>query len=428
MMKFLQLRPHPTYRHVRRIKFDRVRFTPEHLQWVKECISDHVVDLTFEQCHLPAKLIEVIASCPELTHLTIRSTYQLDWDYDALVSRDLEVLFQGRAKILHINLEGCSHIRFKDCSDLVNRSDGRIEGLQIGYVSGLTVKADFTDEKVESVFSQLPNLTSLSLRGFVLLSDSHLKFILRQCPLLQHLDIECCIHLTNDSLQHISGFVSLDLALYRISCEVLIAIISKCPDLKRLTVGISCDDLVLSNLGLHCRDLREFNVVEGHHITVAGVMSLLHNCRSLEKVQLRGAELITSSDLVQIAESLSMCPSLKGVIFRDGQPFPLEGLLSVIRNCSSLTVLRFNFDTDVDMIAICRLLSKQARALRSLRFAALHFETSTNENAVQQKRDLKQKDALKYVTFDALGFVLGINKRSCFYSSSGDCVAAVYDP
>ena len=408
-MNFVPMRPRETFRHVRHIKFLKIPFTPLQIEWFIACIAEHdVVDLNFEQCFLNAEMQAAIASCPALTHLTIRSTLELG--SGGVGGGALKVMFQEHGKILHINLEGCHRITFKDCSDLVKRFPGRIETLTIGNIPGLAVGSEFSDEKVESVFSQLRNLTSLSLTFYVLLSDHHLQFILRVCPRLKHLDVSYCTKLTNDSLLHISGFISLNLDVPLISCDVLIAIIRQCPALKHLTVGNSCDDLVLINLGRHCRDLREFLVSQGRHITVTGVMSLLHNCRLLERVQIRNAELITSSDFNHIAESTSKCPFLQVVQFEVCQPFPLKGILSLIWNCSNLTKLSFNFDTDVDIIRVCRILSHQARALRSLRFAVLSFE--------QQLRDLKRRDVWKEVAFDALGFVLTNEKMSCRYLSS----------
>ena len=234
-------------------------------------------------------------------------------------------------------------------------------------------------------------LTTLTTVPFQTIVDGN--FLLNDTP--------SCLDWLN--LRGISGLLNLSLCSINISCDALIAITRLSRALKSLDTGRSCNDSVLINISRFCRDLIKLKVDQTHiissekskwRITVTGVVSLLYNCNALEKLYFDGTELITSSDLNQIAEATSNCSSLTEIAFVHCNPFPYEGLMDMIWHCQHLTSLAFVFGEDVDIVEICETLSTtHSHSLGSLKFAARRCSES----------GYQANPALKSVRFNASG-------------------------
>ena len=306
-----------------------------------------------------------------------------------LCRSDIQAMSLGCPNLVALNFHFCQFLNFVDLVESID-ANPHLESLDIGDIQHARINSKvLTDRDIRLLIIKFPNLRSLGLSNFRKLSDCNLSLIVVGFPLLKHLDISHCTNLTSwGSLKQIplrlTCLESLDVSGTEISKDVVLHLVQSCRHLVKLVLGWSCDDSILVGLGQHCPQLRELRVdqrIRKDHtwckyewqITVTGVISLLRNCRSLESLILISCDMISSSDLARIAETTKNCKLLKELNFEKCNPMPLEGILSLVWNCTKLHRLSFPY-RHVDIGKVCRLFSRNAPAFRLLRHSAQRYE------------------------------------------------------
>ena len=187
-----------------------------------------------------------------------------------------------------------------------------------------------TDQALFALGSSCPQLRSIKLNfsGKPAFSDSGLKALSRGCPDLTHLGLH---HAPNIAIlsfaEHCHKLVSLRITSQRITSRAVCALLKASPNLTAISLGgelLVTGEVVLA-LALHCRRALFIRLLVCSHLTEAMLATLFTRCTRLEALSLVIAGSIT---LVLHCKSLDdvdlrSCPKLTGLtlshLFRFGK-------------------------------------------------------------------------------------------------------------
>ena len=404
---FVAGRPEKTYADVQTIYFHRIIDISAITYIIPKCSALRFV--TFFRCAISADVIQELRNSSKLTAIfflgpddpTDSIPIQLTGPFPNLeilhltdcsisfpfVGKDLESIYQECPKLVELSIENCHSLTFSDI--ISNAKNPSMKSLNIGNLGGIPRLNDplerddleFTDTDIHSLILKYSNIKTIGLSKLFLLKDGDLLLILGSCMNIENLDISYCTDLTSESFQQIRGLHSLNVSGTTITSEDLVKILVRSPHMRNLSLGCICDDGVLFALGDRCPLMRKLIANQerkGIHntlISVDGLLKFFGGCQALEHFQLTTCKCsYTSSAWNQVAACASSCKWLTVFVLSSQTSLPELAILSFVRLCPKLHHFGVNFGHDVDILRVCRSLSRETNAFRDLKYALLKCE------------------------------------------------------
>lgn len=234
------------------------------------------------------------------------------------------------------------------------------------------------------------NLRSIVLENLWLLRDDGVQAIVQSCPLLTDFRCECCVRLTDASLQALAGLdqirrVDLGGSPQLTDSGVLDLVVPRGSQLEVLVFFDSYhfSDQVLRALGRHCPCLEQasFGDREGFHHDVTynftddGVRALAEGCGALRHVDLCKHSKVGDAGVSALA---THCPHLKQVDLTDSR-ITDGGLQLLLERCALVELSLWGCEsvTDGGLKAI-------VRHGRSLKYLDISFCSSVTLQGIDE--------------------------------------------
>lgn len=200
-------------------------------------------------------------------------------------------------------------------------------------------------DMVTTMVKVCPRLTSISLFGCPLITDSAVQNIGAHLPRLRELSVRGCKQLTDDSLTTLGPMLeSLNVGgCSRMSGEGTASILAaRCNNLRRLNLhGINLTDAALASLVRGCPSLQNLQVSSSNpfggtsNIGDAG-MSALANLPNLKSLNLQGSSQISDQGLKALARG---CKGLECLNLGGVYRITDEGVAEITKNMPALTMV-----------------------------------------------------------------------------------------
>ena len=196
-----------------------------------------------------------------------------------------------------------SHFCCRAKLTLQNITDNDLQYIVVGncILQSLTIYCDFgmhmhpTENGLLAFATCCPHILELSLSSMTAVTDVSVGAIVKNCSLLQHLQIDD-VPVTDITSRAIVQFLpnvkSVNIALcLNVTNEGLMHIAVNCKELEKFSFGgviqeDGVNDAVVTAVALNCPKLKELCIYEHHNITNAGIEALVDRCKELEVLRL----------------------------------------------------------------------------------------------------------------------------------------------
>ncbi|XP_053633779.1 F-box/LRR-repeat protein 20 isoform X2 [Cherax quadricarinatus] len=265
-------------------------------------------------------LLQVAASCNKLRELTVQFC-------DGLTEAVFKDLVIRCPNIRYLNMEGCQ-VHSTQCFHII----GGFRQLQYLHLS----RCQLLDNAGLTIIArQCNHLEYLNIDGIIHIHDSSVMFLtkklshclknlfldgeyltdasfrsLRDCSLLQKLEISFCEQMTDDGLSGIYGLEHLTWLKLRRGIQLtpggLKAMFHRLPQLVYVDLSECClmDDSVLWTLASMCPRLEHLRLNWCSDLTDGGIAIIVVSCPRLQVVELVGIQRLTGTALISIPRAL----------------------------------------------------------------------------------------------------------------------------
>jgi hypothetical protein len=275
--------------------------------------------------------LELVNSVSNLFHFDI-SLCNMFWD------NCVKVLMDNSPKIRFLRLVGAAEFLLSIKSVVhIARSGGSLTSL---HLPG----CDVTDEGLVLIGIYCIHLTAFTVSGTDSITDGGISFILKNCTLLQSLDVCNCELLTNSTaelfLKPGREFTDFDFRNTGITLECILSLVLN-PEIKIVNVEIHqyfCgpQSLVSSCVGGLSRvDLHDFD----REFEITHLVTLLKGCHNLQRLKLSGFDQLLDEHLLEIVKT---CCELTHINIENNEKLTARSIKHVYRNCFQLRSLKVN--------------------------------------------------------------------------------------
>lgn len=267
----------------------------------------------------------ILSSCPKLTDDSVVAL--------AMACRNIHTLFMDSCvQLTDRSLRSFTRLRHVDISWC-----NKISNVGIGMIAGETLLrfsakgcSGLDNEGLIKLARRSPNLEHLNLQCCVFVSDAALASISQSCHKLKLLCVSGCSQLTDASPQALAQGCPLLDTLEMANCNRcsdagLIPLIRACHSLRRLDLEECAliTDSTLSHLASFCPLIEKLSLSHCDQITDAGVQRLAHNLRRLSVIEIDNCPFISDQTLDQLAQE---SPALQRVELYDCQLITKEAI------------------------------------------------------------------------------------------------------
>ena len=229
----------------------------------------------------------------------------------------LFILFFGSPNLIKMNVKHCENVT-NDCLLYLSRFCNSIEQLNLRYCTQIgddglkylikninitdlnLYNNNVTDEGIQCLILNNPNIIKLSLQYCKAISDSSLKMIADHCSKVSDINLRYCKTITDHSLKSLS---------------------QSCFQISKLNLDL-CDK-----------------------ITDEGIQFISQNCTKLSKIVLTFCPLITDQSLHCLAEN---CPQISFLDLANCKSITSSGLIAISQNCSQISHLNLSKCSNID--------------------------------------------------------------------------------
>uniref|UniRef100_A0A7S2W5M0 FHA domain-containing protein n=1 Tax=Mucochytrium quahogii TaxID=96639 RepID=A0A7S2W5M0_9STRA len=224
---------------------------------------------------------------------------------------------------------------------------------------------NMSDSQVEMIAECLPTIQNLDLSGCSRISIKAVKALAENCTSIRSLRLRACKRIaTKESVAYLmkvaetcSNIEHLDLRCCNMEDSSLIALVTKCKNLKSLDIGstgfANVSDSVLFMLANNCKKLEKLGVMCCRNITDNGVAAIARGCgASLKTFIVHCCFELTNASLISLANN---CKKLENLNIHRCLKISDYGIEKLASGCgSTLRVLDVSACkiTDVAMTAI----------------------------------------------------------------------------
>ncbi|XP_062712054.1 F-box/LRR-repeat protein 7 [Aedes albopictus] len=289
--------------------------------------------LLSDGCRLTDKGLQLLSRrCPEITHLQVQNS----------VSVSNQALFDLVTKctnLQHLDITGCAQIT---CIN-VNPGLEPPRRLLLQYLD-LTDCASISDSGLKIIARNCPLLVYLYLRRCIQITDAGLKFIPNFCIALRELSVSDCTNITDFGLYELAKLGATLRYLSVAKCDQvsdagLKVIARRCYKMRYLNAR-GCEavsDDSINVLARSCPRLRALDIGKCD-VSDAGLRALAESCPNLKKLSLRNCDMITDRGIQCIAY---YCRGLQQLNIQDCQ-ISIEGYRAVKKYCKRCVIEHTN--------------------------------------------------------------------------------------
>ncbi|XP_055639188.1 uncharacterized protein LOC129777133 isoform X2 [Toxorhynchites rutilus septentrionalis] len=289
--------------------------------------------LLSDGCRLTDKGIQLLTRrCPEITHLQIQNSV-------TVTNQALFDLVTKCTNLQHLDITGCAQIT---CIN-VNPGLEPPRRLLLQYLD-LTDCASISDSGLKIIARNCPLLVYLYLRRCIQITDAGLKFIPNFCIALRELSVSDCTNITDFGLYELAKLGATLRYLSVAKCDQvsdagLKVIARRCYKMRYLNArgceAVSDDSINI--LARSCPRLRALDIGKCD-VSDAGLRALAESCPNLKKLSLRNCDMITDRGIQCIAY---YCRGLQQLNIQDCQ-ISVEGYRAVKKYCKRCVIEHTN--------------------------------------------------------------------------------------
>ncbi|XP_058448453.1 F-box/LRR-repeat protein 7 [Malaya genurostris] len=289
--------------------------------------------LLSDGCRLGDKGLQLLSRrCPEITHLQVQNSV-------TITNQALFDLVTKCTNLQHLDITGCAHIT---CIN-VNPGLEPPRRLLLQYLD-LTDCASISDSGLKIIAKNCPLLVYLYLRRCVQVTDAGLKFIPNFCIALRELSVSDCTSITDFGLYELAKLGATLRYLSVAKCDQvsdagLKVIARRCYKMRYLNAR-GCEavsDDSINVLARSCPRLRALDIGKCD-VSDAGLRALAESCPNLKKLSLRNCDMITDRGIQCIAY---YCRGLQQLNIQDCQ-ISIEGYRAVKKYCKRCVIEHTN--------------------------------------------------------------------------------------
>ncbi|XP_055545274.1 F-box/LRR-repeat protein 7 [Wyeomyia smithii] len=289
--------------------------------------------LLSDGCRLTDKGLQLLSRrCPEITHLQVQNSV-------AITNQALFHLVTKCTNLQHLDITGCAQIT---CIN-VNPGLESPRRLLLQYLD-LTDCASISDSGLKIIARNCPLLVYLYLRRCIQISDAGLKFIPNFCIALRELSVSDCTSITDFGLYELAKLGATLRYLSVAKCDQvsdagLKVIARRCYKMRYLNAR-GCEavsDDSINVLARSCPRLRALDIGKCD-VSDAGLRALAESCPNLKKLSLRNCDMITDRGIQCIAY---YCRGLQQLNIQDCQ-ISIEGYRAVKKYCKRCVIEHTN--------------------------------------------------------------------------------------
>ncbi|XP_039448231.1 F-box/LRR-repeat protein 7-like [Culex pipiens pallens] len=284
-------------------------------------------------CRLTDKGLQLLSRrCPEITHLQVQNSV-------TVTNQALFDLVTKCTNLQHLDITGCAQIT---CIN-VNPGLEPPRRLLLQYLD-LTDCASISDSGLKIIARNCPLLVYLYLRRCIQISDAGLKFIPNFCIALRELSVSDCTSITDFGLYELAKLGATLRYLSVAKCDQvsdagLKVIARRCYKMRYLNAR-GCEavsDDSINVLARSCPRLRALDIGKCD-VSDAGLRALAESCPNLKKLSLRNCDMITDRGIQTIAY---YCRGLQQLNIQDCQ-ISIEGYRAVKKYCKRCVIEHTN--------------------------------------------------------------------------------------
>ncbi|XP_055610071.1 F-box/LRR-repeat protein 7 [Uranotaenia lowii] len=289
--------------------------------------------LLSDGCRLTDKSLQLLSRrCPEITHLQIQNSV-------TITNQALFDLVTKCTNLQHLDITGCAQIT---CIN-INPGLETPRRLLLQYLD-LTDCASISDSGLKIIARNCPLLVYLYLRRCLQITDAGLKFIPNFCIALRELSVSDCTNVTDFGLYELAKLGATLRYLSVAKCDQvsdagLKVIARRCYKLRYLNAR-GCEavsDDSINVLARSCPRLRALDIGKCD-VSDAGLRALAESCPNLKKLSLRNCDMITDRGIQCIAY---YCRGLQQLNIQDCQ-ISVEGYRAVKKYCKRCVIEHTN--------------------------------------------------------------------------------------